>query len=91
MWIHREISDLLIETSSAIQIVLGPRQCGKSSLLLHLGPDFEEISLDDPNLRALAQSEPENLLEQFSDRKIFIDADSRNLVHGWLALFTCSS
>src|SRR5690606_13609554 len=73
MWINREISELLQKTQAAIQVVLGPRQCGKSSLLLHLGPDFEEISLDDPNLRALAQSEPENLLEQFTDRKIFID------------------
>lgn len=43
------------------------------SLLLHLGPDFKELSLDDPSLRDLAQRDPELFLRQFDSQKIFID------------------
>jgi predicted AAA+ superfamily ATPase len=73
MWIHREISTQIEKNKDLIQVVRGPRQCGKSSLLLHLGPDFKEISLDDPALRQLAQTDPELLLRQFTGQKLFID------------------
>lgn len=56
-----------------IQVIRGPRQCGKTSLVLHLGQGFTEISLDDPALRSLAQQDPELFLSQFQDQKIFID------------------
>lgn len=56
-----------------VQVICGPRQCGKSSLLLRLDPTFREISLDDPALRELAQNDPELLLRQFPSQKLFID------------------
>lgn len=73
MWIQRDISDLISQNNDTIQIIRGPRQCGKSSLLLRLDPDFKELSLDDPSLRNLAQSDPELFLRQFSSEKLFID------------------
>lgn len=73
MWIKRDISSAVSENSDPIQVVRGPRQCGKTSLILHLGQDFQEISLDDPVLRALAQSDPELLLKQYANQKLFID------------------
>lgn len=73
MWIYREISPFLQAESQAIQIIRGPRQCGKSSLILHLDPEFKELSLDDPSLRQLAQNDPELFLSQFKNEKIFID------------------
>ncbi len=73
MWIKRDIADFITQNQDLIQIVRGPRQCGKSSLLLHLDPSFKEISLDDPSLRELAQNDPELFLSQFISEKLFID------------------
>lgn len=73
MWIERDISRALEKNTDLIQVIRGPRQCGKSSLILHLDPAFKELSLDDPSLRALAQDDPELFLRQFSSQKLFID------------------
>ncbi len=73
MWINREISGIIEQNKDPIQIIRGPRQCGKSSLILHLDPEFKELSLDDPSLRALAQNDPELFLRQFGTQKLFID------------------
>ncbi|MEY4617513.1 MAG: hypothetical protein RJB66_2473 [Pseudomonadota bacterium] len=73
MWINRDISAVIEENQDLIQIIRGPRQCGKSSLLLHLDSDFKELSLDDPSLRELAQNDPELFLRQFENEKLFID------------------
>lgn len=73
MWIKRDISDILLKNTDAIQIIRGPRQSGKSSLILHIDPEFKELSLDDPGLRELAQNDPELFLRQFDSQKLFID------------------
>lgn len=73
MWIQREISKIIQDNTDTIQVIRGPRQCGKSSLILHLDPEFRELSLDDPALRELAQSDPEIFLKQFDSQKLFID------------------
>ena len=59
MWFERDISHAIDSNPDPIQIIRGPRQCGKSSLVLHLDKTFVEASLDDPALRELAQSDPE--------------------------------
>jgi predicted AAA+ superfamily ATPase len=73
MWIHRDISGVIASNKDIIQIIRGPRQCGKSSLVLHLDGGFKELSLDDPGLRQLAQNDPELFLNQFAEQKLFID------------------
>lgn len=73
MWIKRDISNILKENKDAIQILKGPRQCGKSSLILNLDSEFKEVSLDDSSLRQLAQADPELFLKQFGQSKLFID------------------
>jgi predicted AAA+ superfamily ATPase len=73
MWINWEISGIIGQNQDLLQVFRGPRQCGKSSLILHLDSEFEEISLDDPAFRHLAQSNPELLLKQFESKKLFID------------------
>lgn len=73
MWIERDITDSIRRNADPIQIIRGPRQCGKSSLLLHINPEFKELSLDDPSLRELAQNDPELFLRQFNSDKLFID------------------
>lgn len=73
MWIQRDISSFIQQNTDPIQIIRGPRQCGKSSLILHIDPEFKELSLDDPSLRELAQNDPELFLRQFNSQKLFID------------------
>lgn len=73
MWIYRDISEKITENTDVVQILRGPRQCGKSSLILNLDPSFKELSLDDPALREMAQNDPELFLKQFAEGKIFID------------------
>lgn len=73
MWIERDITASIKDNTDLIQVVRGPRQCGKTSLLLHLDPSFKELSLDDPSLRRLAQEDPELFLKQFDSEKLFID------------------
>ena len=60
MWIHREISTFLEEMAETevIQIVIGPRQCGKSSLFWKMGKDYSEVTFDDLQTRTLAQNDP---------------------------------
>ncbi|MDH4466822.1 MAG: ATP-binding protein [Bacteriovoracaceae bacterium] len=72
-WIDRDLSNSLNSNHEVIQIIRGPRQCGKTSLMLHHAEDFVEVSLDDPGLRHLAQTDPELFLGQFKNKKIFID------------------
>jgi len=73
MWIKRDISHILKKNQDPIQVLRGPRQCGKSSLILNLDDSFKEVSLDDPGLRELAESDPELFLKQFGSDKLFID------------------
>ena len=68
MWITRDMADRLKEDKNYyIQVVIGPRQCGKSSLLAYLSGDtFKEVTLDDLQLRRLADDDPGLFLQQYS-------------------------
>ena len=66
MYIPRDITLRLSDSHSPIQFLIGPRQCGKSTLLSHLaGPSFKEVTFDDLQLRTLANRDPGLFLEQF--------------------------
>ncbi|MBY0544216.1 MAG: AAA family ATPase [Gammaproteobacteria bacterium] len=66
MYIQRDITQRLSESHALVQFIIGPRQCGKSTLLSHLaGPSFKELTFDDFQLRNLAQRDPALFLTQF--------------------------
>jgi len=67
MYIKRDIGERLRqERGSYIQILIGPRQCGKSTEFAVLGKGrFREISLDDLQMRILAERDPALFFEQF--------------------------
>lgn len=71
MFIPRDIITSLIDTSAWVQILIGPRQCGKSTLFAALAlqqqgnQTFQEITFDDLHLRQLAQHDPAFFLQQF--------------------------
>ena len=51
--------------------VLGPRQAGKTTLAKMELPDFDYVSLEDPDTRAIAEEDPRALLERQSTKTIF--------------------
>lgn len=66
MWIKRDLSDFLINSNTLpVQIVWGPRQCGKSTLLHHLSPKWSYVTLDDLRDRSTAQKDPALFLKQY--------------------------
>ncbi len=59
MWINREIQSFFAqEHPEMIQVLIGPRQCGKSSLFWTMGREFSEVSFDDMQARRLAKTDP---------------------------------
>ena len=73
-YIHREIEGLLKTAlqEAPVVAVTGPRQTGKSTLLLETLPDYAYVTLDDPLLRQQATEDPLFFLGQFKS-KLIID------------------
>jgi len=71
MYIERDLTAQLTNSASWIQVLLGPRQCGKSTLFAALfslnnrKDHFKEITFDDLHMRQLANNDPALFLQQF--------------------------
>lgn len=67
MWIERDISALLKNNQGVYaQILIGPRQCGKSTLLSLLAKgNMQEVTFDDFQARRLADSDPALFFAQY--------------------------
>jgi len=67
MFIQRDMTERLLNAKASVQLVVGPRQCGKSTLLYRLGGEhFREVTFDDLQLRVLANRDPVLFLDQFT-------------------------
>lgn len=66
MYIPRRIEKSLLSALKSFPAVLitGPRQAGKSTLLMHLLKSYRYVSLDDPILRKAAADDPELFLTE---------------------------
>lgn len=65
----------LLKTFPAVTLT-GCRQCGKSTLLKNLLPDYTYLSLEDLDVRELAQDDPRHFISVYS-RKTIIDEIQR--------------
>lgn len=54
-----------------IVTVLGPRQAGKTTLVRMTLPNFDYVTLEDPDTRALAENDPRALLRRHGANTIF--------------------
>lgn len=72
MWIKRDISFILNSSTDRVQILVGPRQCGKTALFHHLGRDHDFVSLDDFHERDLARRDPVLFFDRFR-RPLIVD------------------
>lgn len=50
--------------------IIGPRQSGKTALVKNLFADYPYVNLEDPELRELAERDPNTLLNKYPDRFI---------------------
>ena len=76
MYIRRGIVTHLRELQRYFPVlsITGPRQAGKTTLLKHLYPDYQYLSLEDPDLRQRAQEDPRGFLRKYNRRVIFDEA-----------------
>ncbi len=74
MWIQRDISHILERqiASRPVVVLTGARQVGKTSLLRHLYPKWNFVSLDLPAEAELAEEQPETFLARYP-RPLMID------------------
>ena len=74
MIIERTIKEKLLQLLNSFPAVTltGCRQCGKSTLLKHLLPDYTYISLEDLDLRQIAKEDPRHFISIYQ-QKVIID------------------
>ena len=63
-----------LATKYPVVTLTGTRQCGKSTLLKSAFPDYRYVSLEDLDLRMMAQDDPRGFLQNFSSRTIIDEA-----------------
>jgi uncharacterized protein len=78
MFISRDAYHELIELCKAFPVVTitGPRQAGKTTLLKNIFPEKKYVSLEDPDIRQMAVSDPRAFLNQ-SESGMIIDEIQR--------------
>lgn len=67
MYIKRQIENYVLKVSQTFPVIMltGPRQAGKTTLLRNLVPQRRFVTLDDLEVRSLAQNDPKIFLEQY--------------------------
>lgn len=76
--IKRDITEEFLTSLSEYPVVtiIGPRQSGKTTLTTSVLPDYEYCSLEDPDLREFASSDPRSFFKKYN-RKVIIDEVQR--------------
>ena len=73
IFVERQIKEKLLYLINTFPIVAltGCRQCGKSTLLKKMFPDWQYVSLEDLDIREIAQNDPRYFLSLYSEKTIF--------------------
>ena len=79
LMIRRDIEDELLESARKYPVVtiLGPRQAGKTTLARSVFPDRAYYSLEDPDLRIFAESDPRGFLAGAGEKGVILDEIQR--------------
>lgn len=73
MMLQREIItaiNLLVDKYPIIAVT-GPRQSGKTTLLKYMFPEYRYVSLENPDVRSFATTDPNGFLKEYSEYVIF--------------------
>lgn len=70
--VNRELQTKLVEMAKKFPVVTltGPRQSGKSTLLKITFPDYNYVSVEDPDTRLFATEDPRGFLATYPDKTI---------------------
>ncbi|HPW66791.1 MAG TPA: ATP-binding protein [Salinivirgaceae bacterium] len=73
MLVYRKIKDSIEQLIGKYPIIAltGPRQSGKTTLLKHMFPDYKYVSLENPDMRNFAETDPQGFLKQYDKYVIF--------------------
>ena len=76
MFIQRAIKEKLLYLATKFPVITltGARQCGKSTLLKNCFPTYNYVSLEDLDLRQMAESDPRGFLQNFGNFLIVDEA-----------------
>jgi len=77
--IPRQLGEKIRRTAEKYPVIsiTGPRQSGKTTLIRALFPDMQYFSLEDPELRHLAEEDPRGFLAQFQEKGVILDEVQR--------------
>ena len=75
LYLHRDMESIILEAFNYFSVisVTGPRQSGKSTLLMHMFPKFKYYSLKNVNIREFASNDPIAFLRQDEGSGMLID------------------
>lgn len=73
MLINRKLEEAIRDALNKYPIIAltGPRQSGKTTLLKHIFPDFQYVSLENPDNRNFAETDPNGFLARYTSSVIF--------------------
>ncbi|NLJ15481.1 MAG: ATP-binding protein [Ignavibacteria bacterium] len=73
MLVHREVVSAVKQMIDKFPVIVltGPRQSGKTTLLRTMFPDYRYVSLEDPDTRSFAESDPRDFLKQYDKYVVF--------------------
>jgi hypothetical protein len=73
MYIQRNLVEALnrLRTKFPILAVTGPRQSGKTTLIRNLFPDYQYVTLENPDIRERALADPNGFLNTWPNKVIF--------------------
>ena len=68
-YMQRHLQGALAEAlaDTPVVCILGPRQCGKSTLAMHAASERTYLSLDDPNTYRLARLDPKGFIGELPE------------------------
>ena len=67
-----------------IVVVTGPRQSGKTTLLVNMFPEYRYVSLENPDNLSFAVNDPNGFLELYNERVIFDEVQRAPLLFSYL-------
>ncbi|HMS68811.1 MAG TPA: AAA family ATPase, partial [Saprospiraceae bacterium] len=84
--IKRNILSSIKETLTKYPIIAltGPRQSGKTTFLKNELSDFKYVNLEDPELRAFVNRDPNGFLESYPGKVIFDEAQHASALFSYL-------
>lgn len=73
MYVHRQLEKTIRKYLSHFPVIglTGPRQSGKSTMLLNLLQDYEYVTFDDPKIVSFFINDPEGFMQRYNNRIIF--------------------